>query len=164
MIKTELRPFEIVAPKEYYKDEVCNIYIDEKNIVATDTQVMLIKAHSYNIDEPFMIMNKKVKNTVLKQTDVWNGLPITTDGRYPNYVRVIPSKASIVVTDNKSVLDTLIEIAKFNNITINYELNGKVLTKLSKLIGKVHTVAWNFGAILLETDEYKLIVMRGDVK
>lgn len=163
-----LKPFEaIITPSNKHKQSINHIYVDGTNIVATDTRLMLTKAHNWDIVTPFLIINQKATKHQLPTTDIWNELLINnTMISYPNYQYIIPKddtkiNSIINLPLNETIMTALYRLSMDYSVMIDYLDHAVKLNKLNKLLGTIVYVGYTANLVILKTSSgYSLYIIR----
>lgn len=159
-----LKPFEVVVPKDNYKQIINNIHIDADNVVATDTRLLLIKPHGWNISTPFVIVNQKVKKNIIPFTGTWEDMKINDSLQYPNYKHIIPLESnveSLKIPKEETLKTALYRLSTYYSVVVDYLDHATKLNKLNRLLGEIVYVGYTNQLVVLKSSNgYILYLMR----
>ena len=149
------------------KLELNNFYMNEEDLVVTDTRFLLIAKHGMvEADGEFLLVNPKAKHPLSSSgfmTLVGNeiyGVNTEMVAGYPKYQRIIPS-----VTQNKTLRDPLDGLTLLYKLTAEY---GVVLDYVSyaalfKKIAKIEFTGYSYdtptGPISIFNDDVQIVIM-----
>ncbi|MBP2644469.1 MAG: hypothetical protein H6Q67_2356 [Firmicutes bacterium] len=160
-----------------------NVYIDSKNIVATNSHILYTKPHTLNIEKPLFIdvnavpfltdgtlyANKskcKLENSNVEI--IWH----MTDRVYPDYSRVIPTEGEVIDFVNDKALMNSVKLqtvqAELKDKTrkpINFIkdafFNGDYVQKALKTLPTTFTLKYksNHAPVLFESADEKIVLI-----
>jgi len=130
----------IFAAKNHPKYEVNYTCVDNSNVVATDTTILLAIKHGETVETPLLL--KTGKDDSLGCDLIFKGIPANDKGRYPEYSRVL-SREIEVIYRGTDVLEAAALYPFFNmsqTAFINLAAHGAKLKKLQKFIESVEVL------------------------
>jgi len=158
------KPFEVIVPKDNFRQNINNIHVDETNIVATDTRLLLIKPHGWNIPKPFTIVNQKVKKNIIPFTGTWENRKINDNLQCFNYKYIIPLESnveSLKVPKEETLKTALYRLSIYYSVVIDYLDHATKLNKLNRLLGEIVYVGYTDQLVVIKSSSgYTLYLIR----
>jgi len=152
-----------ILPKNNPRKELNHIYVDNDNMVATDTTIMIIKKNILSIDKPLLIINTHAKDDI-KSNDILDNMMINycDAPNYPDYKRIVPKVENITkLPDKYSFINTLYQITSEHGVMFDYVKNAPLYKKMNKLLGEVeaYQVRDKKSIVVIYSGDYKIIMM-----
>ena len=155
----------IILPNDHTKLQLNHIFVDDENMVATDTEIMIIEKHNFDFDEqPFLVLNEKAKIPVKAESiELGEKVNYTIAKDYPNYKRIIldTDKTKIYTPQYYEFIECLYELSHELGFIFNWEHYTVKYKKINKLLPKIEKVYYTSenAPVMIIAGEYTIIIM-----
>lgn len=161
--ETMIKACEAIVPNNNLKTEINHILIDEENMVATDTIMMVICPHGEEIKEKALMVNNKAKYEILVDGVIFNRYPCnsTWSETYPDYKRILPEdieKNRRISANGENLIYAMYRVTHDKGVIFGYVNFAPKLKKLDKLLGEVDY------AVFTAKDRPVMFVFKNGVK
>jgi len=177
MEKKYLDIFSKIRENTNPKVELNHYFIDNENIVVTDTRMLAILKHGEEIDSKHLLLNPKFKlgmdwdkedgfydlgPEVLKKKKLLDE-PNKEDNsyfyKYPDYKRIIPQTESKYFRRETRGLDALYQLTFDHGIVFDFVKFSPRMKALDKIYFKSYRYSEKTSPIMFENDEFIFIIM-----
>ena len=154
-----------ILPNNNPKYELNHILVDDENMVATDTSIMIIKKHDFDFKkQPFLVLNDKAKTPInVEGIELEEKVSYTMANTYPDYRRIMldRNKTKVYFPEYYEFIDCLYELSHELCFIFNWEQYATKYKKIAKLLPKVEKVYYTQEntPVMIIAEEYTVIIM-----
>ena len=154
-----------ILPNNNPKYELNHILVDDENMVATDTNIMIIKKHDFNFKkQPFLVLNDKAKTLINAEgIELEEKVNYTMVNTYPNYKGIMldTNKIKVYIPQYYGFIDCLYELSYKFGFIFNWEQYATKYKKIAKLLPKIEKVYYTQenAPVMIIAEEYTVIIM-----
>ena len=154
-----------ILPNNNQKYELNHILIDDENMVATDTKIMIIKKHDFDLKkQPFLVLNNKTKMSIKAEgIELEEKVNYTMANTYPNYRKIMldTDKTKIYIPKYYEFINCLYELSHELGFIFNWEQYATKYKKIDKLLPKIEKVYYTQenAPVMIIAEEYIIIIM-----
>jgi hypothetical protein len=132
-MKNLIKQLKTMLDKNNPKYEINHIFVDQENIVLTDTRYLIVIKHDLDIKQDMLLINDKAKYEYLHQnySDIFGSNYITKGFSYPEYKRLIRGDMDFKYSTDGDLFNSIYDIQSKYPIAINFKL-FQTLNKLNK--------------------------------
>ena len=154
-----------ILPNNNQKYELNHILIDDENMVATDTKIMIIKKHDFDFKKkPFLILNNKTKMSIKAEgIELEEKVNFSMAQNYPDYRRIMlnTNKTKVYIPKYYEFIDCLCELSYKFGFIFNWKDYATKYKKIDKLLPKIKKVYYTSenAPVMIIAEEYIIIIM-----